>query len=271
MTAATLRGFTIGPGGAASLLTGSNLWDAPQLRTNDSDMPSSHGSLAGADRLGARLVTVAAQIVEATKAAALARWLELAAAWAPSDVDLELAYTDDSGDYLLVGRPRQARPFMANLAAGIIEAECRFAATNPFILSAAEHTADTSAPTPAVGRTYPRLYSWHYGPPGTGGSMSATNAGTAPAGWRASIVGPCSEPRLVGPDGTVAYGGSLAAGETLELDSRARSVLLQGTASRFALLTDFRWWTLPPGTSEVQFSTADNGGHVFLSWRDTWW
>jgi hypothetical protein len=268
----TLRDLVHGTGSPdLRLLRATNPFEAPDIRVNDTEMPGSHGAVAGVDLHGMRRVPLTVQLRAATWEDALARMPDVVAAWAPGSADVELRWTDDTGDYLLFGRPRQAAPDMSNAGAGLINFDCRFAATDPFIYSAAEKLGGTLAPSPPVGFGLPLTFPLEFGDPGVGGSMQITNEGTAPAPWRALVVGPCSEPRLVGPDGAITFGGDLGAGELLELDSRARTVLLGGVSSRYALLTEFSWFSLPPGTSEVQFATADGQGGVFFAWRDTWW
>lgn len=242
-----------------------------EVRSDDIDLPGSHGTLAGRDLAGGRRVPISLVILGDSKAHALELLRTLQAAWRPRDADVDLLWREAGAQYLLRGRPRLVDPDLALLAQAVIRVTLRFQATDPFIYSPTEHLTGAIAPTPSVGRTYPRTYPWRYGARGAGGNMNVANNGTAPAPWRAVVGGPCSEPRLISPDGAIAYGGQLLDGETLLIDSRDRSVLLQGTASRYALLTEFRWFDLPPGETEVLFSTADGQGGVFLSWRDTWW
>lgn len=269
-----VRGRVYGPG-TGWRVAGLDDWSSRKVRSNDQPRAGSHGAFLGGDlvdaavralRLNAgngNIVTTPTELAELRD--------DLLAAWAPEQQDIPIVWQVGGKKRLRWGRTRNIDVIENDLTVGYIEAVCEWVDGDGFSYSASEKIAGTSAPTPAVGRTYPRLYAWTYGPAGTGGSMQVVNEGTAPAPWKATIAGPCSEPRLVTDSGLIVYGADLQAGETLVLDSRDRSVLLQGTASRYALLDEFRWFDLPPGTSEVRFSTADSQGGVFLSWRDTWW
>lgn len=268
----TLRGLTHGTGTNLHILRPSNLWVAPDLRVNDTEIPGSHGAVAGHDLYGPRRVPLTILLDTDGWREALEQKRAVEAAWAPSSEDLELRFSDGTGDYVMFGRPRQAAPDMTQAGAGKITFECRFFATDPFIYSATEYLAGTLAPTPPSGFTFPLVFDLVFGTPGTGGRMRIENAGNAPsARWRAAIIGPCSEPRIsVGGQG-VTYSQQLAAGELLELDGRARTALLQGSATVHVALSERRWFALDPGETEIQFSTADNQGALFFSWRDAWW
>lgn len=269
----TLRGYEHSDtANGIRVLRPSNLWEAPDLRTNDTDMPGSHGAVAGVDLRGIRRVPITAQLRRDTAAEALAAMHDVVAAWAPGAEDVELTWTDATGDYVMFGRPRQAKPLMANVGAGIIGFECRFAATDPFIYSAVEHSGGTVAPTPPDGFVFPIVFPIVFGPAGVGGNLQINNAGTAPsARWRAVFAGPCSEPRISIAGLGLTYGGDLAAGQLLTIDGRARTVLLQGTSTVHTTMAERNWFALPPGDTEVQFSTADNQGALLFAHRDAWW
>jgi len=268
----TLRGLTHGTGTDLKIKRASNLWAAPDLRSNDTDLPSSHGVMAGADLYGGRRVMLTVQRQGFDWDAALAGMPEVVAAWAPGSEDVQLDWSDDSGDYVLFGRPRQAAPDVSEAGAGIVRYECRFLAVDPFIYSQAEHVTGTGAPSPPDGLVFPLVFPLVFGIPGVGGTMQIHNAGTAPSSrWQAAIGGPCSEPRVsIGGRG-VTYGGDLAAGQILVLDGRGRTALLQGVSTVHVALSERNWFALDPGATEVQFSTADNQGGMFFAHRDSWW
>ena len=234
----TLRGLVHGDGSPdLSVLRASNLWIAPDLRSNDTDIPGSHGTAAGTDLYGARRVPLTVQLRAPEWADGMSavhqRMSDVIAAWAPGSEDVELQWADDTGDYVLFGRPRQAAPNMELAGAGIVNFDCRFMATDPFIYSGAEQLAGTIAPTPSAGLVFPLVFPLVFGPPGSGGTMQVHNAGTAPSSrWIAAVGGPCSEPRLsVGGRG-VTWGGDLAAGQILHIDGRGR---LSGACSTSGL------------------------------------
>ncbi|SCL15045.1 phage distal tail protein [Micromonospora inyonensis] len=112
----------------------------------------------------------------------------------------------------------------------------------------------------------------------TSGRASITNTGTKPVGLRIRVDGPVVEPRasLLTPDGTgiVRVWTDLTAGQWLDIDTAARTVYLNGTASRRGVttVTGIGWPVLPPGTHEIAFdaSTYSATATATVRWRDTW-
>lgn len=110
------------------------------------------------------------------------------------------------------------------------------------------------------GRTYPRSYPWSY--PSTEGYGSAVldNDGNRPAHWVARIFGPVIGPRLIrsaaGIDATLAFDPEfeVAEGDYVQIDSQARTVLLNGESSRYGDLefTETEWWRLLPGANTIR-------------------
>jgi hypothetical protein len=89
--------------------------------------------------------------------------------------------------------------------------------------------------------------------PGSSSTVQLTNSLDAPAHWLGFIAGPVTNPKIeaISNDtGQVYYlhfsGLALNTGETLELNSRDRSVILGGQSRRTFLLPGSRWFTIPP-------------------------
>src|SRR5690606_35643429 len=125
----TLRGLTHGSGSNLRILRPSKLWVAPDLRVHDTESPGSHGAVAGHDLCGAGRVSLAVMLGTDGWREALEQKRAVEAAWAPSFEDLELQFSDGTGDYVMFGRPRQAAQDMPLAAAGKVTFECRFFAT----------------------------------------------------------------------------------------------------------------------------------------------
>jgi hypothetical protein len=99
---------------------------------------------------------------------------------------------------------------------------------------------------------------------GTAGSASAYNSGNKPADATITITGPVINPTVV--HDTLGYAlalnYSLVAGDTLTINLRNRTVILNGTANRRSvLLGTSRWFLLQPGSNPILFlGTAGVGG-----------
>jgi len=129
-------------------------------------------------------------------------------------------------------------------------------------------TATLSTATPGAGRVYPLAYPLSYGiaPGTTPGAVSVANTGTASYWPRLRIDGPVLNPvvTVVETGAWVRYNGSLVAGQWLDLDMAARSVLLQGQVSvRNAVSWGGDWLSVPPGGGSVVW-TADTSDPAAL-------
>lgn len=118
------------------------------------------------------------------------------------------------------------------------------------------------------------------------GSRSANNKGSAPADWVATIFagasGTVENPRIQVGDAEMNFdqdgGFTLTPGQTLVIDTRERSILLNGdpTASRFDR-SDFLAWAwddfqLLAGDNVVRldFTGSSTTAALTLSWFDSW-
>ena len=107
----------------------------------------------------------------------------------------------------------------------------------------------------------------------SGGQVVATNDGEFGAPWTAVISGPVTTPRIenVTTGATLTFNGTLGTGETLTISSLDRTVLLNGTASRYSWLTaGSSWFDLPAGSSTVRFAGVSGSGSMDLSFRSVW-
>ncbi len=92
------------------------------------------------------------------------------------------------------------------------------------------------------------------------------------------VYGPCVNPRLINATAgkTIALQYTLNADESLEVDTspRARSVLLNGSASRYSAVDFFNtsWWGVLPGINELRLGLESfgSGCRMDIEWRDTW-
>lgn len=113
----------------------------------------------------------------------------------------------------------------------------------------------------------------------TKAAATVSVAGTLPVHWTARLYGPCTTPRFTRTDSgeTLAWPNLvLAAGEYLEVNSRARSVYLNGDRTKPRLRElDFqnaRWWRLHPGANAVMFhpQSLGPGAAAQMTWRAAW-
>ncbi len=94
----------------------------------------------------------------------------------------------------------------------------------------------------------------------SGGIGEAVSAGDMPAPWTARITGPVGTPAIeaVDLDRHMAVNIELGSGETLDLDSRTKTVVLNGSASRSGLIArGSSWFDLPAAsTATIRYSST---------------
>lgn len=203
----------------------------------------------------------------------------ISAAFRASHVDLPLTFVLGGREYLLWGRPRMVEPDTSLLGVGKAFVRCAFVALDPMIYSSTEHTAGPlGLPVWSGGLTVPFTVPFAIEATQISGSVTLTNAGTAEVGLLLRVDGPVTQPRVsvTDPDGvttSLRVDLNLPAGQWLDIDTRARTVLLNGdpAASRRGQAVG-DWPLLQPGTSTLRFAAAEEGaGTVTARWRDGWW
>jgi hypothetical protein len=267
---AELNGVLMGPN-TAFVLRGFEPWTAPVVRNVDIARAQQHGLFPGRDYLGERLVTADIAIRAATDALEQAARRQLAGAFVPPAGGLaELVWMEDDGvRYRLVGKPRMADSRVVSL----LPTEARFIATDPRIYAATLTSLSTGLSAGSGGVTFPVVPPFVFGSAGAGSSIAATNAGTFQTPYVITFTGPLVAPVLVhqGQGRRLEFTGTLAAGETLVVDSDARTVLLNGTASRYSWLTSLsQWFTLEPGANPLQFGAGSGSGTCQIVYRSAW-
>lgn len=251
-------------------------WTAPEVRQGELARAQSDGSYPGQDRLGVKLVTAKLAISAATDVLEQAARRTLAGAWkqpAPN-ATVPLVWMEDDGvKYALYGKPRLASTQLAPR----LFTEARFVATDPRIYAAASLVPSTSFPTGGAGglsfggagAAAPFVFSGAV----SGGSIDCTNSGTYETPYTITITGPVVAPLVEHSvqGRSLSFTGTLAAGETLVIDSRAKTVLLNGTASRYSWLTTAsQWFTLEPGPNALRFSGASGSGTCSVRYAPAW-
>ena len=261
----------------------------PQVRSSTVDAFGMHGGTRGRHYVPARLFTVEMNIQGSDSDVGFAFLRAvLASAFQPrSDPNDEQAFA-----YQLPSSIRRyinCRPTDVDLPLDIRfsnhkypHVTVRFECSDPRHYSLETSTEVATLPSPGGGLDFPMNFPLNFGA-GTTSTVQLTNNGDAPAHWTASISGPVINPRIeaISTVGNVTFqlefhGLSLIAGETLELNSRDRSVLLGGQSRRAFLSSDSRWFTIPPYPDSLTInytsddSTSTTSTCTFI-WSDATW
>ena len=268
------RDLTFGEGTLIDVTATEGLEDLPPLRGSDIPRSGRHGLHHGLDLAEGRTVVFELEITCATDAEFRSTIDDIKAATAPETTENPLTFEHPgSVAQRIYVRPRR-RSIPQDLAFSLYSARVvlEFLATDPRIYSDTEQSGSTGFPEGGVGRTYDLSFPRVYGAAGSGGSVSATNDGTTATTWRATIVGPWVNPTItnVATGDVLSLSISIAAGETLVLDSADESILL-GSAHRLnSVLPGSVWPPIEPGANELRFGGASGSGTATLEWRSAW-
>lgn len=264
--------------GTAYRLPGFNPWARTVRAIQSAPRAWGHGSWSGAE--WSDEVVVPMQIL--VEAVGLGGWQAahqlLLAAFAPSADDVELRWNLDGTEYVMFGRPRMVEPEVRTIALGWAMTHAAFVALDPHVYSGVEHSDTLGLPSSVGGLTVPVTVPFSIPAVVTSGRVMLTNAGTADVGLKLRVDGPVSEPRvsLLSTAGTAVLRlfMDVEVGQWLDIDTGARTVYLNGVASRrgLAAVSGAGWPVLPTGESELAFDAAlfDPLAQLTVRWRDAW-
>lgn len=239
--------------------------DLPDMRSGDQYRPMRHGLYAGADLLGGRTITLTLMVGgTGTASGAYALYSAFEAATVVQSAEAALIFQmPGRGAEQVMARPRRrAHTIDVNATIGIDYLTIEFVATDPRIYSTTLQSLSTASSTITGGLAFNAVAPFVFGTAGTGGGISATNAGSIEAPYTLTFTGPLSAPQFAcaAQAKTLTITNALAAGETLVLNSDNKTVLLNGTASRYSWLGPLSQWPqILPGSNSFQFSDALTG------------
>lgn len=276
VTSASFNGLSFGSGQSIKIVEAAGFDDLPAIRKGDIPRSADHGEFLGSDWLDSRVVTFTLRIVGQSSQANLDALI---------DSLRQATIVQNAQELALVlngNRQINARPSKRSIPDPIEEwgawtcsPVLEFMATDPRIYDAALQSPTTGLPTSSGGMTFPATFPLGFGAAASGGYIFATNYGTFDSRPLATIQGPVVNPQIqnVTTGQTLGFSITLASTDTLAVDFNARTVILNGTASRYnAITTGSSWFTLAPGSSTIRFlaSTYQAGALLTLQYRSAW-
>ncbi len=160
-------------------------------------------------------------------------------------------------------------PFIRNFIINLI-------AVDPRIYSQEEITKTVYIPSAVGGRVYVKVYPKTYGTVQTGGKIVCTNSGNHSVLPIVKMYGPLSSPKIRNNDDgqkEILINMVVADGDYLEIDFLEKTIMLNGTASRYNYLdSDSRWWKLKQGNNEIEFRDGggDTDAYAQIIYRHGW-
>lgn len=268
---ASLRSLAFGAGTDYRWATFPAGFGLPAVRNDDVMLPDRDGELAGIDRLAGRTVVFEVYALGDDAADVEAKANFLKAAWRPSDVDLELKWTMARGEYSLFGRPRGCDVVIEKtLLGGVMNARLEFKAMDPRLFGS-QNSTNIVLPSGGGGLTFNATANFSFGGAAVGGEETISNDDVVDTDWVATFHGPLTDPSLehVEQARALRMTGALLAGESLVLDSRTKSIVLNGSSSRYSWLNGgSQWFVLTPGSNTLRFRANAGSGSVDVTWRN---
>lgn len=252
-------------------------WDSAPVRLDMEDRPSEHGAFLPVAYYGARRPAIEGSVKapsEETRRLALSKLAALTSPLGPATLRVDEAPFS-----------RQAQVWRADemtvvdRAAGYARFRLPLVAPDPRRYDTTETNTSTPLPdTTASGFAFPVAFPFGFGAAGAGGDVTVTNVGDISAWPQLTITAGATD--LINPvvrnnstGDELRFGITLAAGDSLVVNTQDRTVLLNGTANRrTALLSGSRWPGVDPGSNTFQFraSSYDAAAALAIRFRSAW-
>lgn len=250
----------------------------PDLRTSDLPRPQDHGVFFGADFFSSRTITISVWLLADTAAEATDLMDTLTGVWQPpagSDTYAPLTVRLPGQDgRVLYGRPRRLAYDTSRLRAGVLRAALQYEAADPRLYSATGAITTVSLPTVVGGLTWPTGWPLVWGTGSAGGATITNdgNFGSRPVvTFHGELIGLSLENITAGKTFRMQSDYTLAAADTLVVDFDARTVLLNGSASRYGDVdSTSQWWELVPGPNEIRLGAHSGAGFAEVNHRSAW-
>lgn len=259
------NGLTFGAGRDVQLVSVTGLREAPATRGSDVPKPRRHGSWAGRTLFGERIVnmvlgvsvTVAGfeQTVSGMSAAfaniiepsgLLPLTFNLSPSWATA--------RQVTGRVTKAGYPVTLEYQYQRLSAIPVELTC----PDPLIYDTATQAVSAGLPSPTAGLGFPVAFPVGFGA-SAGGSLQVANGGNETFYPVWTFTGPITWPSITLGAFSLGFQVTLGAGDTLTVDTGAKTAVLNGTASRAGtIITGSQWFGIPTGGGTVGFSSVDS-------------
>ncbi|MFE7782033.1 phage distal tail protein [Streptomyces nigrescens] len=270
-----------------------NGWgDLPGMDSGNVARSDAHGAYPGRLLAQTRTIGLDGLMVRAARSDIAAAVDALEGATAPVEDELPLVvWLDSRGPRMVWARClRRAIPVEKGYGVGtIVGGAVEFEATDPRRYELAERTAAARLPVAEPGldwhdeRSGAAGLAWplEFGAPGSTGGMSVSNTGSAATHPVIEFRGPVLRPALTNLEtgDVLEYDIPLAAADVLTVDTRAGTVVLNGTASRISAATarsvPEQTFAIAPGTTDLTFRAApgssDPAASATVRYRSAYW
>lgn len=275
------NGLTFGAGTDIQVSEIDGLRALPAIRSGDVPRARQDGDWAGLNYLDERIITIDMEIFAPQTQTFESAVASVAAAFQnitdpTAQLPLEFYFRGWLESRRMLCRPtKAATPVDSTFGFQHAKPVVELTANDPLLYSSTLHSVSTGLPSPTTGLTFPVTFPATFGS-SSGGSMSATNLGNYATAPVITITGPVTNPvvTFVASGAFMKLNLTLGPTDTLVIDMGARTVTLNGTASRYnTIVTGSSWWTIPPGTWSIGVASSDStavAATFTTQWRDAW-
>lgn len=274
--AGSFNGLAFGPGSNYPVASLDGFLDLPPVRVLDVAKAQDQGSFLGPIFAAERTILLQLWLQGSNAVGgfdALVSALQAAISLGQAELPL---YLDGSTRLVNCRVTRRKIPLDPKYLAMAAVATIEFQATDPRIYDANPSITAIGPGTAGTGFTFPFTFPFTFGAGATGNTFNAQNSGGYPTLPVATISGgaitnPAIQNLTAGL--TMLVNISLGTTDTLVIDFNARTIVLNGSASRRSLMDpSSRWWALAPGPNTIKFTGTPGAGTplMTLSWRNAW-
>jgi hypothetical protein len=255
--------------------------ERPALRGSNADRPARHGAYPGLKRAETRAVEVELTVMVDDPDMSILRAIEDATAYDedPAEEDLVIWAGTEHPQLVRARLEKAAIPTDHEWSVGHHRARLQWVATDPRRYSIVETvTPVLGMPGGATsGVTFPITFPITFGSGVSSGSLTLYNAGNAPTWPTFTLTGALTAPAIVRADTgqkiQFAPTFTLGNGETMVIDTDARSVTIAGVSRRDAVVSA-DWFPIPPRQTIV-LTLASTGAYdaaagLTVAYRDAY-
>lgn len=273
------NGLLLGEGTDYDLVLIEGLIDAPPVRTADLVVFGRNGVMTTPAFLDGRTVRLTVDLWCEDAATFSERMEAFLAAFSPTANEpmvLNIPGLPDGGRVQVTCVPRRrSSPIDLDYLYRIPTVVVEMFAADPLIYSTTLSSGMTTLEVATVsGLTWPLSWPLSWGGSTQSGTINATNNGNTATPVVIRIDGPVTDPTIenVTTGSELSLSITVETGDFLLIDSGQRSVLLNGTASRYSTLDPgSTWFDLEPGLNTIRFAGASStAGTLSITWRSAW-
>lgn len=257
-------------------VTDFNPWDRGVRANQSGDIAWGDGEWSGAEWRTGTSIPLQVEMAEGSWSALMQAYWPLDAALAPvrTGPESEVTWSAGGTEYLMYGRPRGATMHRRSLEHGTARVTSSLFCPDPAIYSAEEYVVTIGMLSRVGGFSTPFSVPLSSYDVIADGQANLSNAGTTPARLLLRIDGPAIRPYVTVTDASgtqsLHFDTVLAAGDWLQIDTKAKLVVLNGSTSR--LRDAHGSWPLLTGDAVIQFQAEEYhpDARLTVRWRDTY-